>query len=326
MSPALSSLSEWWSIAAAPPPPVAVELAARRISAAVLETRGGAPTVVAHASEPLPEGALVAGLTAENLRDRAVVAGALGRLLDKVGRPRRIGLIVPDPVVRVSLVRFEQVPAAIRDLDQLIRWQVRKSAPFPIEAAQVSFVAGERTILGQEFVVSVARQDVVREYEGLCEAAGTQAGIVDISSFNVVNAVLASGPVPTGDWLLVNMALDYASMAVLRGADLIFFRTRGADAEETLADLVHQTAMYYADRLGGTGFGRVLLSGASTAGDRQAAEVDEIRRMLDERVGVSVETVDTRAGAALTDRIHASPALLDTLAPLVGLLLRGQAA
>ena len=55
-------------------------------------------------------GALVAGLTGENLRDRAAVAGALGRVLDKVGRPRRIGLIVPDPVAKVSLVRFEQVP------------------------------------------------------------------------------------------------------------------------------------------------------------------------------------------------------------------------
>ena len=326
MSPPLSSLSDWWSLAAAPPPPVAVELATRRISAAALEIRGGAPTVVAHASEPLQEGALVASLTAENLRDRAAVAGALGRVLDKVGRPRRIGLIVPDPVARVSLVRFEQVPADTRDLDQLIRWQVRKSAPFPIESAQVSYFAGEHTSGGQEFVVSLARQDVIREYEGLCESAGTQAGIVDISTFNVVNAVLASGPVPEGDWLLVNVAADYASMAILRGPHLIFLRTRGADAEETLADLVHQSAMYYADRLAGTGFGRVLLSGASTAGERQAAEVDEIRRMLDQRVGVSVETVDARAGAALTDRISASPALLDTLAPLVGLLLRGQAA
>jgi hypothetical protein len=39
-----------------------------------------------------------------------------------------------------------------------------------------------------------------------------------------------------------------------------------------------------------------------------------------------VETVDARAAAALTDRITASPLLLDTLAPLVGLLLRGRAA
>ncbi len=321
----MSSWSEWWSLSAAPAPPVAVELAAHRISAAGLETRAGVPTVVAHASEPLPPGALVAGLSGENLRERAVIAGALGRVLDKVGRPRRIGLIVPDPVAKVSLVRFAQVPSDPHDLEQVVRWQVRKSAPFPIESAQVSYFAGERTAEGQEFVVSLARREVIREYEDLCDSAGTQAGIVDLSTFNVVNSVLASGPA-TGDWLLVNVAADYASMAILRGEHLIFFRTRGADAEETLGDLGHQTAMYYADRLGGTGFGRVLLSGSSAAGNGQITDMEQIRRLLDQSVGVTVETVDGRAGASLTDRISASPALLDTLAPLVGLLRRGQAA
>jgi hypothetical protein len=38
-----------------------------------------------------------------------------------------------------------------------------------------------------------------------------------------------------------------------------------------------------------------------------------------------VETVDPRTAAALTDRIVAAPALLDTLTPLVGLLLRDHA-
>ena len=98
---------------------------------------------------------------------------------------------MPDPVAKVSLVRFEQVPPRAQDLDQLIRWQVRKAAPFPIEEAQVSYVAGLRAADGQEFVVSLARRDVVQEYEALCAAPGAHAGLVDLSTFNVVNAVLA---------------------------------------------------------------------------------------------------------------------------------------
>lgn len=311
----------------APPPDVAIEIDHGHVGAARLIWRGAEAVIAAHATEPLPSGAVVPSLATLNMPDVPVVAQAIRRVLAQLGaKATRVALVIPDTVAKVSLLKLENVPAKAADLQEIVRWQVRKSAPFPIESAQVSYFAGERTAAGQEFVVSLARQDVIREYEGLCEEAGTQAGIVDISTFNVVNAVLASGPVPADDWLLVNVAADYASMAILRGPHLIFLRTRGADAEETLADLVHQSAMYYADRLGGTGFGRVLLSGASTAGERHAAEVDAIRRMLDQRVGVSVETVDARAGAALTDRISASPALLDTLAPLVGLLLRGQAA
>ena len=51
-------------------PAVAVEIAAGRVSAASLEWRGGQPVVALHASEPLPEGALVPSLTAVNAHDR----------------------------------------------------------------------------------------------------------------------------------------------------------------------------------------------------------------------------------------------------------------
>src|SRR5262249_52822655 len=145
-------------------------------------------------------------------------------------------------------------------------------------------------------------------------------GLVDISTFNVVNSVVAGTDLPAGDWLLVNTASDYASIAILRGPNLVFFRSRAADADGTLADLVHQTAMYYEDRLQGAGFTRVVLAGV---GARQ--DLDQVRRTLEERLTTPVETVDPRPAAALTDRISAAAALLDTLAPLVGLLLRDRA-
>jgi Tfp pilus assembly PilM family ATPase len=301
-----------------PGPPVAVEIAGHRVSAATLEIRGGRPVVAAHAVEPLPEGALVPSLTVANTHDRAAVLGAIGRVFDRIGgRPRRIALIVPDLVAKVSLVRFEQVPARAQELGQLVRWQVRKTAPFPIEEAQVSFSPGLVTAEGHEFIVSLARRDIVREYEQLSADAGAHAGIVDLSTFSVINAVLAGGS-PDGDWLLVHVAPDYASIAIARGGHPIFFRTRAADTDGTLADLVHQTAMYYEDRLNGSGFTRVILAGAG----RAAADVDDLRRSLGDRLGASVDTVDPLSAAPLTDRISAAPALVETLAPLVGLLLR----
>lgn len=312
-----------FSFANAPPPTVAVEIAASRVSAATLEMRGGRPTIAAHALEPLPAGALVPSLTGHNALDRATVVTAVNRVLERLGRPRRVGLVVPDPVAKVSLVRFEHVPARRADLDQLIRWQVRKAAPFPIEEAQVGYVPGSAGADGQEFIVTVARRDVVQEYEELCADAGARAGLVDLSTFNVVNAVLGGSTPPSADWLLVNVAADCASIAILRGPHLIFFRSRSASAGGTLEDLVHQTAMYYEDRLEGGGFTRVLLCGASTAAARQTADAELIRRSLEERLATAVETVDVREAATLTDRIMAAPALLDALAPLVGLLRRG---
>jgi len=315
---------------AASGPAVAVELAADRVSAAGIETRAGAPVVAVHASEPLPEGALAPSLMAPNVVDRPAVMTALERVLERTGNPRRVGLVVPDLVAKVSLVRFEHVPARAADLDQLVRWQVRKAAPFPIEEGQVSYQPGLTAADGQEFIVSLARRSVIEEYEGLCADAGAHAGIVDLSTFNVINAALAAmAPGASGaeqDWLLVNVAADYASIAILRGSNLIFFRNRAPDAEGTLADVVHQAAMYYEDRLAGGGFARAFLTGAGSANVRQSADAEELRRSLQERLQKPIEPVDARRAATLTDRITASPALLDMLAPLVGLLLRGRKA
>jgi Tfp pilus assembly PilM family ATPase len=324
-------MSRWsFDLTAAPPPDAAVEIAGRHVAAAAVARRGGQTVISAYAVEPLPEGAVAPSLTAQNIRDRALVGGAVGRALDSIGRPKRVGLVVPDAVAKVSLVRFEQVPARAQDLTQLIRWQVRKAAPFPLEDAQVSFTEAGVVSGGREFLVAVAKRDVVTEYEALLAAAGAHAGVVDLSTFNVVNAVLLTAGVPqasapsTGsgsspapsrdDWLLVNVdAADLASIAILRGPQIIFFRTRGAETDGTLADLVHQTAMYYEDRLQGGGFARAVICGASN---------DDVRRSLEQRLSLAVENVDIRAAAALTDRITVAPELLDALAPLAGLLLR----
>jgi Tfp pilus assembly PilM family ATPase len=310
-------------------PTVALEIAAHQASAASIEYRSGTAVVSTHATELMPPGALVPSLTAANVHNRQAVIDVIGRVLERTGRPRRIGLIVPDLVAKVSFVRFEQPPARAADLEQLVRWQVRKTAPFAVDEAQVSFVPGLRASDGQEFVVSLARRAIVEEYESICAEAGAYAGVVDLATFNVINAVLASAPPVAAsgadsDWLLVNIAPDYASIAILRGKHLIFFRNRVADEEGTLPDLVHQAAMYYEDRLSGGGFARVFLTGAAGAGPRHAVDAEQVRRTLQERLGTVVENVDPRLAAALTDRISAGPALLDTLTPLVGLLLRGR--
>jgi Tfp pilus assembly PilM family ATPase len=322
-------MSRYLDLTNVAPPEVALDIGAERVAGAVLDHRGGQHVVSAYSIEPLPEGALVPSLTGTNLHDPGVVEGVVGRVLERLGRPRRVGLLIPDPVAKVSLVRFEQVPARSQDLEQLIRWQVRKAAPFPIDDAQVTFTEVGSVGGGREFLVSVARRDVVQEYEKLASAHGAYAGIVDLSTLNVVNAVLAGSSRPweaetpgaagssrggTADWLLVNVARDWASIAILRGPQLIFFRTRSAEADGTLADLVHQTAMYYEDRLEGGGFVRAMISGSPS---------EDVRHGLEQRLAVPVDVVDIRTAAALTDRISVAPALLDALAPLVGLLRRG---
>jgi Tfp pilus assembly PilM family ATPase len=310
-----------------PPPSAAVEISARRVTVAVIAQHGSTRVLSGYGGEPLPPGAVEPALNASNIHDPGALASAIGSALDKLpARPKRIALVLPDSVGKLSLLRFEKIPEKVQDLDQLIRWQVRKSAPFKIEDAQVAWVPGIALPAGgREYVVTVARRDIIEGYERACEAAGAHPGIVDLATVNLINAVLgAEGrAAQSADWLLVHLATDYSTLAVVRGGDVIFFRTRPSERDEDLADLVHQTAMYHEDRLGGGGFSRVVLAGASSRGPEAA---ERLRRELEGRIGTRVQALDFRGAVALRDRIAAAPELLDSLAPAIGVILREQVA
>jgi type IV pilus assembly protein PilM len=309
-------------------PTVAVEIARHRVSAASIVARDSGLAVAAHAVEPLAPGLVNPALNATNISDPRAVSEALRRALDAIGaHPKRIALAIPDSVAKVSLLKFDTVPAKAADLEQLVHWQVRKAAPFRIEDSQLSYVPGVRSDDGSgEFVVVMARRDIVQEYEAVCAAVGAHAGLVDLSTFNVINTVLAGTAAPADDWLLVHVSQNDATMAILRGPHLVFFRNRAADGEGSLADMVHQTTMYYEDRLNGGGFSRVLLAGAGSSAAQGASDASFLQRALEQRLSMRVDPVDPRQTAALTDRISASADLLDALAPLVGLMVRDRAA
>ena len=301
------------------PPSIAIEIASHRVTVAGLTRTGVRPTVSAYASEPLAADAVVPSTSGTNIPDQSAVADALRRALDRSGlrSTTRAALVVPDSIARVSLLTFEKLPPKTSELDQLIRWQVKKSTPFPIEEATVSFFVANVGEAGTTVAAVVARRDVIAEYEGVVAAAGIHAGIVDLASFNVLNAVIGGGAESQGDSLVVTLAAEATSLKILRGRELMFYRHRPAVDEEPLSALVHQTAMYHEDRLGGTRFGRVWLSGSAFVGGAEQA-----RRGISEHLGAPAEIVDVTSTVQFRDPAGAPADVLDALAAPIGLLLR----
>jgi hypothetical protein len=325
----------------------AIEIAASRVTVVGLATGPEGPVVHGWASEPLPPGAVTPALTALTITDIGAVTSALQRAIARAGvRVKRVALVVPDLAAKVSLVSFDTVPERADDLSELITWQVRKAAPFRIEDAQMAYITGARHgDAGRTYVVTLARRDIIRQYEDACAAVGAHAGVVDIASFNLINAVLAGRERPEHDWLLVNTTPQSQTLAIMRGETLLFFRSRPIDGpangpagsgqvEDELPDLVHQTAMYYEDRLGGAGFSRVILAGAAAlAGGASLSggagkPGDAVRQSLTDRLRAPVASIEPRHIAGFTGRgfDDLQPAAAEALVAPLGILLREQAA
>ena len=308
------------SLFSAPPPEAAIEISAEAVTACASAPRARDVVVQAYAVEPIEPGVVTPSMTSRNVNDSAALVRAVRAAVEHLGtHSGRVALILPDLAGRVSLVRFDRIPDRREDLDQLVRWQLRKSSPFPVDDACLSYVPSvQAPDGGGEMFVVMARREIVREYEAACEEAGLYPGIVDLSTLSVLNLFLTEGTKDGGDWLLVHMRPEYTSLAIMRSEHVIFYRNRPEGDEDSLADVVHQTTMYYQDRLAGQGFARVLLGGTG----RTPGALDVARRSLEERLGVTVEAIDPTRAAPLTDRISATPELLAALAPLVGMLLR----
>jgi Tfp pilus assembly PilM family ATPase len=144
------------------------------------------------------------------------------------------------------------------------------------------------------------------------------AGLVDLATLSVVNLYLAQPSAPTGDWLIVHMRPEATSIVIMRGGEVIFYRNRAEGDEDALTDVVHQTTMYYQDRLSGQGFTRVLLGGAG----RTIGAAAVARHSLEERLATPVEPIDPTQDVMLGDRVQATPELMSALAPVIGMLLR----
>ncbi len=300
------------------PPSIAVEVTSRRVTVASVSGGRARPTVGAFASERLPDGAVTPALTGANVVSPDDVAAALRRALGQAGlrSARRAALVVPDNVARVSLITLTEVPARPADLDTILRWQLRKSLPFAIDEARVSNFVAHVDGSSTTFATVAAREDVLTQYEAVMSALDIHAGIVDLGSFNVVNAILAGGRLD-GDALVVCLAPESTTLVILRDGQLMFCRQRAAANDEPLDTLVHQTSMYHRDRLEGTAFRHVFLAGAAS----QMAESAGARAQIEQRLGLSVQEVDVRPLVGLAGR-PLTAADLDALAAPVGVILR----
>jgi len=138
---------------------------------------------------------------------------------------------------------------------------------------------------------------------------------VELSSFGLAECALVTSGGISGDWLLIHAGGEGATIAIFRGRHPVFFRNRGASGDGHLGELVHQTAMYYQDRLGGRGFARVFAGGVS-AGELTGP----VWAGLQARLGVAAEIVGAGGRVSVSARRRLGPGDVEAMTPALGVV------
>jgi len=267
-----------------PPPGMAFEVSEAGIAAA----RMGHHTELDF--RPLPPGVLAISPLKENVLDETAFAAAVKSLAaaHSARRGRDAALILPDFSTRTTILDFDSFPAAAEEQLGLIRFRLKRSVPFDVETAAVSYVAqpvdsgGPKRV---DVVVVMAPREIVAHFEAPFRAAGLNPGLVTTSSLAAIELAPEGGLTMVAKLTGKSISLlvrDKTTLKLVRCLEL-----PSTELDDMIAILA-PTFVYMEDNLGGRAE-KLLLCGFG-------ARTEEAKRLFEQELGVGVDEVRSPLG------------------------------
>jgi type IV pilus assembly protein PilM len=140
---------------------------------------------------PLPPGTLSVSPLRDNVLLPDELLLAVRDLAPRNGKRRTAALILPDYSVRVSVLDFDDFPSDSKEQLSLLRFRIKKSVPYDVESAALSYFVQPGSGHGKKLdvVVAVVPLEIVARYEAPFRAAGFNPGLVTTSTLSVLRLI-----------------------------------------------------------------------------------------------------------------------------------------
>jgi type IV pilus assembly protein PilM len=225
-----------------PPPELAFEICEAGVSMARTKDPAGIKF------QELRPGVLSISPLHDNVVLADELAAAIGALAPR-GNSRKkyqAALILPDYSARLSVLEFDSFPEKEEDQRALVRFRLKKSVPFDIESAALSYWRQVDTAKKkQEVVVAVTPLEILARYEAPFRARGIQPGYVTVSPLAALELVSSDGISA-----VAKLNGQVLTILVVQGNHLKLVRTlelTETTLDEIAADL-YPTFVYIEDR------------------------------------------------------------------------------
>jgi type IV pilus assembly protein PilM len=265
-----------------PPPTHAFEVSEEGISFAPVS----GPALAEFA--PFEPGVLVVSPLHDNIQQPHVFEERIRSLVPANGhRKRRAAVILPDYCARIAVLDFDTFPSDPEEQQALVRFRLKKSVPFEVDTAVVSYVEQPKSADAKvEVLAAVMSSEIVAQYEAPFRAAGFHPGLVTTSSIAALNLLAADGIT-----LLVKLSGRILSVLVLQDDAVKLARCIELDEAGVLdiESVLHPTIAYIEDQLKS----RPKLVWLAGFGP----EADEFAPRWESEWGVAVQPIRSRFGS-----------------------------
>jgi type IV pilus assembly protein PilM len=283
----LHSLASLWTD---PPPALAFELS----ETGVAMVRTGKERDLDF--RPLDSGVLSVSPLRDNIIDPDKLAAAVRSLVPPNGsrKHRDAALILPDSCVRVSVLDFDSFPSDAKEQLSLVQFRMKKSVPYDVESAMLSYHAQSTGGNGKkvDVLVAVAPLEIISRYEAPFRAAGIEPGFVTISALALLELIQETRTAVVAKLsgrILTILVMSSGVLKLMRSLEL-----NEPGIPEIASDL-YSTFVYTEDNLG-VKADKLLLAGFGKIGP-------EAQEQFTRELRVPVEQVRTGAGAAVENSL-----------------------
>jgi len=212
-------------IAAGGRPAAALEIAPEGVVAAATPAPGLPAVFAAEALMPM---SVLPGLLESNLGSAAnvaTIAAAIKSVLGQVQpRVRAVTVAVPDSAVRVFVLDFDALPAKAEEALPVLKFRLRKSVPFDVEQAGITYqvlTEGSARLETQwKVLAAIMPGPVLAEYEAVVRSAGYEPGAILPASLAVLAAIDSQEAL-----LVANLSARTLTTTIVSGNDILLYRT-----------------------------------------------------------------------------------------------------
>jgi type IV pilus assembly protein PilM len=262
------------SVVQEPPPAMAFEISETGIAAA----RVAAHTTIEF--RPLKPGVLSVSPLRENVLDAGEFAETVRTLWASYGsrKRREVALILPDYATRMAVLDFDQFPSDPKEQLPLVRFRLKRSVPFDVDSAAVSYWAQAGANKKYDVLAVLAPLEIVARYEAPFRTAGMNPGFVTTSAL----AALELAP-EAGLSVVAKLAGHVLTIVVRQHGSVKLVRCLEAPSQELddVAAVLLPTFVYIEDNLGNRAE-NLFLCGFGT-------QLDAAQRRFQNELGVTVE-------------------------------------
>ncbi len=304
-------------------PDVGIEFNSDSIRLAVIAAEKGKIHVRHLDEEKLPAGAVEITPFKPNILSLEGAAEALRKLWSRSRlRASKVCVLLQDRSALTFNVSLENPASRPEECIDLIRFKLKKSVPFRMEDAQISYFNdhGIPDHSNPNLWSVLINNQVLHQYEEFIKSAiDSECGLVDLSTFNIMNlahAEIARSKLEDQDLLFVNLNRDYISLAITQKGRLSFYRSRDLERQngvlEEALEEIHPATLFYVDKLEGTALSRAFVYASENA--------EVLCARMDQELQLPA-TVLSVADFSGTQMDAGNRKMLQSFAPLVGLLV-----